>query len=256
MIAAVPMLAARDIARALDPILFARELGIEPDDWQSDLLTSTDPRALLLCSRQAGKSSTTAIVALHCAIYTPGALVIVVSPSQGQSSELLRTVKGLHAMLDDVPEAIGDSVLKLELTNGSRILALPGSPTTIRGYAAPALIIVDEAAGIDDDLIQSVFPMLATSKNGRMILLTTPKGKRGFFYETWTNGDPSWKRIKITAADCPRISPAFLAEQMKLLGPTRYAEEYNCEFIDTETSAFSTDLIDAMFNNDLVPLWN
>jgi hypothetical protein len=72
----------------------------------------------------------------------------------------------------------------------------------------------------------------------------------------WSNKDPSWKRVKITAADCPRISPEFLAEELKDLGPTRFAEEYNCEWIDPETSAFSTDMIDSMFNNDLVPLWN
>lgn len=250
------MLIAADFARAFDPVIFAQDCGIDPDPWQGDLLTSTAPRALLLCSRQSGKTTTTAVIALHTAIYLPGSLIIIVSPSQSQSGEMLRTVKALHTMLDGVPEAIGDSVLKFELTNGSRILALPGSALTVRGYAAPAMVIVDEAAGVSDDLIQAVFPMLATRKDGRLILLTTPKGKRGFFYETWISGGPEWKRVKITAADCPRISPAFLAEQMKLLGPTRYAEEYDCCFVDNDMSAFSTDLIDAMFQNDLEPLWN
>lgn len=249
------MLIAADFARAVDPIIFARDCKIEPDPWQADLLSSCSHRALLLCSRQSGKTTTTALIALHCAVYEPGALIVIVSPSQNQSGEMLRTIKRLHAELDGAPEMVGDSVLKIELTNGSRILALPGSALTVRGYAGVSLVIIDEAAGVSDDLIQAVFPMIATRADGRLIALTTPKGKRGFFYEAWSGGDPMWKRVKIVAKDCPRITPEFLAEQLKLLGPTRYAEEFECEFIDDETSAFSTDLIDAMFNNDLRALW-
>jgi hypothetical protein len=249
------VLIAPDLARALDPVLFAQDCSINPDPWQADLLTSAAPRALLCCSRQSGKSTTTGLIALHGAIYEPGSLIIVVSPSQNQSSELLRTIKALHANIDGAPELMGDSVLKISLANGSRILALPGNATTVRGYAGVSLVIIDEAAGVDDSLIQAVFPMLATVAHGRLIALTTPKGKRGWFYEQWAGGDPLWKRVKIVAQDCPRISPEFLAEQMKLLGPTRYAEEFECEFIDDETSAFSTSLIDAMFKNDLRALW-
>src|SRR4051812_12776941 len=80
--AAAPVLIASDFARAVDPVLFAQDCGITPGPWQADLLTSCAPRALLLCSRQSGKTTTTALIALHCAIYEPDALVIVVSPSQ------------------------------------------------------------------------------------------------------------------------------------------------------------------------------
>ena len=97
--------------------------------------------------------------------------------------------------------------------------------------------------------------MLATRADGRFIMLTTPKGKRGFFYNTWVDADPSWKRIKITAKDCPRIAQSFLDEQLRLLGPTRYAEEYNCEFLDGEDSAFPTDIIDRAFTMEIKPLW-
>ncbi|HWK96173.1 MAG TPA: terminase family protein [Pseudolabrys sp.] len=244
-----------DLARALDPVRFALDCSIDADPWQRDLLTSTTSRAALLCSRQSGKTTVTALIALHCALYAPGSLIIIVSPSQAQSGEMLRSIKALHSMLDGVPEAIGDSVLKFELTNGSRILALPGSAATVRGYAAPALVIVDEAAGVTDDLIQAIFPMLATRDDGRFIMLTTPKGKRGFFYNTWISADPSWKRIKITAKDCPRISQAFLDEQLRLLGPTRFNEEYMCEFLDGEDSAFPTDIIDRAFTTEIKPLW-
>lgn len=83
---------AGDLACALDPVAFAERIGIEPDAWQADGLRSLSPRMLLNCSRQSGKSTTTAIVALHTSIYQPDALVLLLSPSLRQSAKLFRTV--------------------------------------------------------------------------------------------------------------------------------------------------------------------
>src|SRR6266404_1441669 len=251
------MLLSRDIARMLDPVLMARDCGIEPDGWQADLLRSTAPRALLLCSRQSGKTTTTSLIALHCAVFTPNALVVVVSPSQRQSAEMLRTIKGLLAKLDGAPES-SDSVLKLEMANGSRVLALPGTEKTIRGLAGAALVIIDEAARVDDELLAAVRPMLATNAAGRLIALTTPAGKRGFFYEAWhdTAEGNNWHRVRVSARQCPRISQAFLDEELRALGPTRFSEEYEpLAFVDSEESAFSTAIIDAAFTSEFKALW-
>ena len=166
---------------------------------------------------------------------------------------MLRTIKGLLAKLDGAPES-SDSVLKLEMANGSRILALPGTEKTIRGLAGAALVIIDEAARVDDELLAAVRPMLATNAKGRLIALTTPAGKRGFFYEAW-HGDNSWHRVQVRAEDCPRISPAFLAEELRELGPTRYSEEYGLQFIDSDEAAFNTAIIDAAFTSEFRALW-
>jgi len=83
---------ARDLELALDPVLFARELGFNPDPWQAKVLRWTETRLMLNCSRQSGKSTTAAIVALHRAIYYTKSLVLLVSPSLRQSSELFRKV--------------------------------------------------------------------------------------------------------------------------------------------------------------------
>jgi phage FluMu gp28-like protein len=187
-------------------------------------------------------------------VYTPGALVVVVSPSQRQSAEMLRTIKGLLAKLDGAPDS-SDSVLKIELANGSRILALPGTEKTIRGLAGAALVIIDEAARVEDELLAAVRPMLATNANGRLIALTTPAGKRGFFYEAWHGAPEAWHRVKVGAEDCPRISKAFLAEELRELGPTRYSEEYGLQFVDSLTSAFPTTIIDRAFTSEIRPLW-
>jgi hypothetical protein len=94
------MLMAADFVRALDPVLFARACGIEPDGWQQELLRDRPRKALLNCSRQSGKTTTTAIIALEIAINQPGSLVIIGAPAQRQSTEMLRKVRELHSQLD------------------------------------------------------------------------------------------------------------------------------------------------------------
>ena len=82
-----------DLKHALDPVCFAREaLGFNPDDWQDKALHWSGKRLLLNCCRQSGKSTTASIIGLHQALFYPGSLVLLVSPSLRQSSELFRKV--------------------------------------------------------------------------------------------------------------------------------------------------------------------
>jgi len=242
-----------DLARALDPVILGQDCGIAPDPWQADLLRSRPKRALLLCARQTGKTTTTALAALDCALQRPSALVLVVSPSQRQSAEMLRTITRMHALLEGVPVLNAESALKAELRNGSRILALPGTEKTIRGFAAADLVIIDEASRVEDELLTAVRPMLATS-DGRLIALTTPAGKRGWFYEAWI-GDDSWHRVKVSAQQCPRISQSFLDEELRELGAQRFSEEYVLEFLDSDEAVFGSEIIAAAFTSEVSPLW-
>ena len=241
--AAVESLIREDLACALDAAYFARRLGFEPDPWQAEFLRSPAKRIILNCCRQSGKSTVTAIMALHTAIYRAPALVLLLSPTLRQSSELFRKVLDFYRriVLELVqPEA--ESALRLELTNGSRIVSLPGKEQTIRGFSGVDLLIVDEAARVRDDLYQAVRPMLAVSE-GRLVLLSTPFGKSGFFYRTWTEGGFEWLRIKVTGEDCPRISPEFLEEERRALPSWWFRQEYLCSFEDSEGQVFPSDVI-------------
>lgn len=245
---------ARDLAYALDPTLLALDCGLTLDRWQSDLLCSTADRELLLCARQTGKTTIISLIALRDALYRrPGGLVIVVSPSQRQSAEMLRTIMQMHGRLKGVLGLNAESVLKAELGNGSRIIALPGNERTVRGYSAADLVIIDEAARVSDDLLAATRPMLAIS-NGRLIILSTPFGKRGAFYEAWIGSD-AWHRVRVTADQCSRISAEFLQEELRELGAQRFSEEYGLEFLDPTESVFPTAIIDAAFTDAVRPLW-
>ena len=243
-----------DLALALDPVRFARGVGLEPDPWQADVLRSDAQRLLLLCSRQSGKSTTTALLALHTAIYRPKSLVLLLSPSLRQSGELFRKVTEFYRAMAEPPPSDAESALRLELGNGSRIVSLPGKEATIRGYSGVALLIIDEAARVVDDLYYSVRPMLAVS-GGRLVAMSTPFRKRGFFFHEWTEGGPGWARVKVTAQDCPRISPAFLAEERAALGDWWYRQEYMCEFVETQDQLFAYDVLMRAVDPSVKPLF-
>jgi hypothetical protein len=251
------VLLASDLSRHLDPVLFAADAGLTLDPWQASLVREQPRRAILCCSRQSGKSTTVSVLALSIACGEPDSLICIASPSQRQSDELLLSICKLHNKMENVPEK-KESVRKIEFENGSRILSLPGSNDgkTIRGLSNCRLVLIDECAGIDDELMSALRPMLIVNQRGSLIMLGTPKGRRGIFFDTWHNGDPMWTRIQVTAAMCPRITPEKLAEERKALGETRFQEEYMLAFLDSGVAAFPTDLIDAMFTADVKPLWS
>lgn len=244
-----------DLAMALDPVLFAvNALGFTPDEWQARVLRWAGKRLLLNCSRQTGKSTVTAILALHTAWFHPGALVLLVSPSLRQSSELFRKVTDSMARLNERPALLEDNKLSCTFECGSRIVSLPSSEATIRGFSGAALIVEDEAARVPDELYFAVRPMLAVS-GGRLILMSTPFGKRGHFFEEWANRSAAWERIEVKASECPRISAEFLAEEKASMSALFYASEYECSFVDTTDQVFGYDMIVNAISAKVKPLW-
>ncbi len=253
--AAVKAIERRKIEEALDGALFARRsIGVPPDPWQAAMLRSAARQLIMLCSRQSGKSTVAAILALHEAIHKPSALVLLLSPSLRQSQELFRKVKDSHNALPSVVPVEQESALQLTFENQSRIVALPGKESTIRGFSGVSLLIVDEASRVDDALYQAVRPMLAVSQ-GRIVLLSTPFARRGFFHDVWENGGPAWQRTRVTAFECPRISREWLEEERKQIGSHWYSQEYDCMFLDDVSAVFRYEDIMASMNNSIEPHW-
>jgi hypothetical protein len=232
---------ALDLAAALDPVMLAQQAGLIADEWQKQVLRSTSPRMLLNCSRQAGKSTVTSVLAVHTARYRPESLVLHISPSLRQSSELFRSCLRVYRAAGRPVESEAETLLRLELANGSRIISLPGTEGTVRGFAAPALVAVDEASRVEDELLTAVTPMLATSTQGRLLALSTPAGKRGWWYKAWEDGGDLWERVSVLAKDIPRISPEFLANERHLMTASRYRQEYECSFEEADDAVFRAE---------------
>jgi len=240
-----------------DRVEFAHRVGLdELDDWQEDLLRSEADRVLLNCARQSGKSTMAGLLALHKALVAPGSLTLILAPAERQAKELFSKVAEAYRTLGHGSgEAIpADSYRKLgmELSNGSRIEALPGTEKTIRGFSGVDLLIVDEASRVADELYYAIRPMLAIS-SGRLMLLSTPYGKRGVFHQEWESGasEAGWERYEVPATDCPRIPASFLAEERAALPAFIYRQEYECSFEETEDQLFTHAMIEGARDDDL-----
>jgi hypothetical protein len=230
------------------PSAFLARKGLFLDPWQTEVADGRDPLTLVCCSRQSGKTEGTAGLVGHCLETTPDALVLVLAPSERQSRELLRKAKA-YIDYNVTGKPLTLAATSIELPNGARAFALPGSEETVRGFSAPTMIVVDEAAMAADALYYAVRPMMATvSETSRLILMSTPKGKRGFFYDEWFAPSMSGvKKISVTVDQIPRIPQSFIDRERERLPEWLFRQEYMCEFVDNNMQIFGSDLIDSAF---------
>jgi terminase large subunit-like protein len=221
-----------------DPVALARAAGVTLDGWQRDTVTSLATERLMLCPRQTGKSLAAAVLALHTAVTDAGSLTLVVATAQRQAAELFLKVKTLLAALGQRAPAIQrESALALTTTAGRRIVVIPGEGRTVRGFSSVRLLVLDEAARIEDALYQALRPMLAVSR-GTVLALSTPAGRRGWFHHEWTEGGPRWHRATVTAEQCPRLSPEWLAAERERIGSFWWRQEYLCQWLDADDQVF------------------
>jgi hypothetical protein len=240
-----------NFSNVMDAARFARErLGFEPDVRQEELLRLDARRVLLNCTRQWGKSTVTAIKALHRACCVDQSLTLVVSPSARQSGEFLRKVTEFARRLGMRARGDGDNAISLLLPNGSRVVGLPGNECTVRGFSAVSLLLIDEASRVEEEMYKALRPMLAVG-NGDLWLMSTPFGQRGFFWEEWSKGGEGWLRMAVPATDCPRIPAAFLEEERERMGELWMRQEYMCEFGEASAALFTEDMITRAYSKDL-----
>ena len=159
-----------EIAYQIDPALWVRKvLGVEPAPWQEQFLRAPRGASILaLTARQAGKTTAATWAIAHYMLFTPGSLSVIACPAQRQSGEAVRRVREI--LLKIGVELKSDHVYGLELKNGSRVLALPGSEDSIRGLTVDGLIVADEAARLPEAIFASLRPMRARRRLGQMMI--------------------------------------------------------------------------------------
>ena len=150
-------------------------------------------------------------------------------------------------------ESEDNKLSSMSVRGGGRVLSLPGSEATIRGFSGATLIVEDEASRVDDALYFSIRPMLAV-KQGRLILMSTPFGKRGHFWNEWDTGT-TWQKIEVPATSVPRISQAFLDEEKASMGSWWFEQEYLCQFKESTDSVFSYDDVMGALSDDVPVLF-
>ena len=243
----------RDVAIALDFGLVLEAVGHDPDPWLLEFLRSDHPRVILNCGRQTGKTNAAAALCACTALYRPPSLTLLISPSQRTSAEIMTRVRwfmrefGVEASATEQ-----ESALSLALRNQSRVIALPGTETGARGWS-PDLIILDEAARCEPATFTALRPALAAT-GGRLVMMSTPHTMTDPFAEVW-HGQGDWLRIRVRAADCPRITPEFLEEERRTMPAWQFAQEYEATFArNVENAVFPPHLVERAISEDVEPL--
>jgi hypothetical protein len=207
----------------------------------------------MVCARQTGKSTTAAALVVKESLLCPGSLTLLVSPSQRQSAETFGKVMAFYNQLGRPIATARESVLGMQLVNGSRVVALPADESRVRGFSAVRLLVIDEAARTPEELYLSCRPMLSVSA-GRLVALSTPFGRIGWFWREWSEGK-DWRRVSVTAYDCPRIPRSFLEEEKRTMGPRWFAQEYQNSFEAAIDAVFAPLDIEAALGHQITTLF-
>ncbi len=232
----------------------AAELDFHADSHQSALMTTDAKNVLMLGGRQTGKSTAAAIRAIFEAIQHGDATILLAGPTGRQSGQIMAKSRQIARKLGIPLAAPPPGCDGFRLPNGSYVISLPDSEQTIRGFSAPRLIIVDEAAFASNELFAALKPMLSVS-NGAMLLLSTPNGQSGYFYERWHEPGATWFKILCRASECARISPQALDSMRRTMSDLEFRQEFNCEFTASSAQSVPRELFRRSLRTDIKPLF-
>lgn len=210
------------------------------DPWQKEVLEQKKD-VCIVSGRQCGKSTVVALLAAQTALKIPNSYILIGAYVIDQTELLFWKIKD-YIETKHASQVVGRMTLHfLKLKNGSIIIckAIGDTGAGMRGPTA-TMVIIDEAAFVPDRAWIAIEPVISVAK-GRIILLSTPQGKKGFFYEAYKN--PDFYVKKVSARDCPRHTKAFLDKKQAELSPVAFATEYLGEFLDDYNRKFTDEWI-------------
>lgn len=210
------------------------------DPWQKDLIKS-EGDVVVVSGRQCGKTTAASILAAKTALNNKNEFILLGAYVIEQAQIIFRKIH--EYLLEKAPKQIKGHVTLnfLELKNGSKIFCRPIGDTGagMRGYSA-TMVMLDEVSLVPDRAWEAIEPVISVTK-GRTILLSTPQGKRGFFYKATIN--EKYRKFHVSARDCPRHEKEFLDRKQSEMSPVAFATEYLGEFIDDYNRKFSPEWI-------------
>lgn len=243
-------------------------LGHEPDDWQVEAFSVRPPASALpggavaaeVAMRVGRQSGKTSVLAARCVeeLHVPETLSLCIAPSERQAKIIAREVTRQLRRTDLV--VTRSTLTELEMSNGARVIALPSTSDTIRGFPSVSLLVIDECAFLKGDdtedmrgeaLISGVLPMLTSQ--GQVYFSSTPAGKNNYFARLFLdeNGrermDNDLHRIVVKGTELPRL--AEKVERMRrTMSATRFRQEIDVEMLSDGVSYFDISAIEQATN--------
>jgi len=228
---------------------FCKEvLGVTLQSYQKKMATKvlTSKRTALVLGRQSGKDFTISCLTIWLAITNKKEKLLLVSPAQRQSDMLYKRILTFVAEVPELYESVKRTTAEFTIfQNGSEIHSLP-STSYIRGYTEVTYVFVNEGAYAPDDVFGALMPMLAI-KNGTMVIMGTPAGCQGYFWEAFNN--PEWATIQLPSNVNSYITDAWVEEQKKSMRPEEFRTEIEAQFSETMSNFFPPKVVEACNKN-------
>jgi len=250
-----------------DPVAFAREvIGIEPDEWQIELLDAVAAPAVRRVSVRSGhgvgKSTAVAMAAIWHVLMRIPSKTVVTAPTSSQLfdacfAEMKNVAKRLKPPFNNLLEIKSDRIeLKSqpEATFISCRTSRAEQPEALAGvHSENVLLIADEASGVPNAVFEAASGSMS-GHNATTILTGNPTRNTGFFYDTHSRLKDDWYTMHVSCVDSPRVAEDFVDDMKK-----RYGEDSPAFHVrvlgnfppSEEDTVIPVALIDAAMNNDI-----
>lgn len=205
-------------------------------DYQEELLyTFQENRFVIgMQCRQSGKTQTTAAFITHFSIFNAAKTTAILANKASQAQEILERVQMSY---EELPMFLQPGVKSYNkqsmiLANKSKIFSAASSSSSIRGKSV-SLLYIDEAAFINNDMTfyESTYPVIASGKNSRVIVTSTPNGTRGLFYKLWQESVSKTNEYvhKLVTWDMvPGRDEAWKRQTIANTSPEQFRQEHEC----------------------------
>lgn len=189
---------------------------------------------------------------------------LIAAPSERQSLESLEKWKEWTAayemsIADLIEEREGGSEALLKSSTivyprGSRVIAVPGRPETVRGFSANVLLTEFAFFEDQDRTWRAILPSITNPLRGgekKVRIISTPNGQGDRFHTIWSKNHGlaggKWSTHRVTIWDAVRQGLPLDPEEIReaLDDPEGWAQEYECEFLDSAAVLLGYDLIAA-----------
>jgi len=225
---------------------------------------NTAHKLMLNKSRKIGATEIALrIIAYNCFTgkYANHKVMIVAGNSQDVANTFIERFKGIFSngfkdlsgyywTFDDLVRK--DSMKELKLIDNIDIEAYPANEA-VRGIANVKCVFMSECAFInrldDTRVYNALHPNVANIPDADFIMESTPNGRRGFFWENWSESSEYTKIEQPYNVSLNKlITPEFIARE-KANPKIDFRQEYCCDFTTSNTAAFDKDKVDNIYES-------
>lgn len=210
-----------------------------------DIIHDKDVQMLIACySRQCGKTVLSELLLIEY-LFQP-LFSAYISPTYAQGKKVYNEIIQLLGSKDIITKA-NASELRIETIYGGTLQFFSiQSPTSIRGNTISGLLVLDEAAFFPHQLPSGEDPWynvilpITKARKPKILCISTPNGKQGFFYDLWLKSlnDPQIKSLKATIYDDELMTKEEIMHLKSGYPPLAWQQEFEVEFLDDALTVF------------------